>query len=184
MSDTQIDNGGQQFIDSQQIFKANDPRRKSPVLAALLSCIPGLGQIYVGYYQRGFTHVLVMGSALSIVSSSGEGFALFPLAIMFMVFFLFYNVIDAYRRATLYNLSLDGIAQIDLPDDFSGFNLGGSYLGGVAITVFGLVALSNTAFDYSLDWLEDWWPIVPVALGLYLIFRAYQDSQANPGEDS
>ena len=184
MSDSQTDSSEQQFVGNQQAFRGNDPRRKSPILAAMLSFIPGLGQIYVGYYQRGFTHILVMGSVFSIVTTVGDEFALFPLAIMFIVFFLFYNVIDAYRRATLYNLSLDGIAQIELPDDFTAFDLGGSYIGGVAITVFGLVTLSNTAFDFSLIWLEDWWPLAPVALGVYLTFRAYQDSQTKTLEDS
>lgn len=185
MSDSQTDSSGQQFVESQQqVFRANDPRRKSPLLAAILSIMPGLGQIYVGYYQRGFTNILVLGTSLSIVTTVGDDFPLFPLAVMFVIFFFFYNVMDAYRRASLYNLSLDGIAQIDLPDEFTSFNLGGSYIGGVAITVFGLVALSNTAFDFSLIWLEDWWPLVPVAFGVYLTFRAYQDSQTTTLEDS
>ena len=32
----------------------DDPRRKSPVLALVLSLMPGLGQVYVGYYNQGF----------------------------------------------------------------------------------------------------------------------------------
>ena len=38
---------------------AGDQRRKSPTLAALLSLMPGLGQVYVGYYQQGFIDIAV-----------------------------------------------------------------------------------------------------------------------------
>lgn len=38
----------------------NDPRRKSVLLASVLSAVPGIGQIYVGYYQQGFTNILVI----------------------------------------------------------------------------------------------------------------------------
>ena len=43
--------------------------RKSPLVATLLSCMPGLGQIYVGYYQQGFINMLVVASTIAILSS-------------------------------------------------------------------------------------------------------------------
>ena len=44
-------------------MRMRDPRSKSPALAAILSMMPGLGQVYIGYYQRGFVHILVIASS-------------------------------------------------------------------------------------------------------------------------
>src|SRR5438093_2100938 len=87
--------------------RLRDTRSKSPALAAFLSMMPGLGQVYVGYYQRGFIHAAVIGSLVTILSSGAvEG--LHPLFGLFMAFFWLYNVIDAARRASLYNDALAG----------------------------------------------------------------------------
>lgn len=163
-------------------FLATDPRRKSPLMASFLSLMPGLGQVYVGYYRRGFTNILVAGSVFTFAISTGGGNPLTPLCIIFLMFFELYNIIDASRRATLYNLTLDGVEEIVLPDDLSEglFNgIQGSFLGGTALIVFGLIALSNTALGLSLEWLEDWWPMAPLALGIYLVYKAYDDSQSS-----
>lgn len=89
-------------------------------------------------------------------------------------------MIDAVRRAALYNLTLEGIEQIDLPDDLSISVLGGSYLGGAALLVFGIIALSYTAFGLSLDWLNEWWPLLPIGFGGYLVYKAWLDAQVKP----
>ena len=184
MNEMQAESTGQ-FQQSAAVpqYKSADPRRKSAALAAFFSLVPGLGQVYVGYYQRGFINVLIMGAVVSFLSAPAlESSGVIPLAGMFVGFFYLHNVIDAYRRAVLYNLSLDGIANMPLPDDFSSFDLRGSYVGGIAILAFGLIALSNTAFGFSLDWLESWWPMVPVIFGAYLVFRAYQDANNTSAE--
>ena len=158
----------------QPSFRNLDPRRKSTFIAALLSFLPGLGQIYVGYYQRGFMFAIVFGATISLVASEALE-ALTPLLGIFLAFFWFFNVIDAYRRASLYNMALDGLETIDLPDDRILQGMGGSYVGGTALFVFGIVALSNTLFGMSLDWLENWWPVAPLALGAYLVYKAYSE---------
>ena len=48
----------------------DDPRRKAPVLALVLSLMPGLGQIYVGYYQQGFTIALIVASVIGLLSTN------------------------------------------------------------------------------------------------------------------
>ena len=50
------------------VLTAGDPRRKSPLLAMLLSLLPGLGQVYVGYYRRGFAHALIVAVLLTVTS--------------------------------------------------------------------------------------------------------------------
>ena len=171
------------IINQSPIYRGVDPRRKNSFYAGLLSLLPGLGQVYVGYYQRGFINILIAGSIFSLlVSSEGSPPAPYmPLGVVFLLFFEVYNVIDAARRATLYNLSLDGIEQIELPDELTNGKLNGSYLGGGALLVFGVVALSNTAFGISLDWLDSYWPLFPIAFGAWLIYQAYQDSQKRRG---
>jgi len=147
-----------------------DPRRKSPLLALLLSVMPGLGQVYVGYYQRGFVHALVVGSLISLISA-GDG-PLTPLVALFLAFFWLYNVVDAGRRALLYNEALAGRSGIDLPEDFKAPAIGGSIPGGLAVIVVGGILLSNTLFDMPLDWVRDWWPAALIIFGVYLVARS------------
>lgn len=152
----------------------NDPRQKSPFLAGLLSAMPGLGQVYVGYYQRGFVHALVVAVLLSVVSS-GDLEALTPLAVVFMSFFWLYNIIDAARRASLYNQALAGIGEVDLPEDFKVPGFRGSVMGGTLIAAAGVVLLLHTRFGVSLDWLEEWWPAGLIGFGVYLVWKAWQE---------
>lgn len=176
--DAQIQSSGSVFS-GNPAYRTSDPRRKNPFTAGLLSLMPGLGQVYVGYYRRGFTNVLTAGSILSILMWTDGNLPFVPLGIIFLIFFELYNMIDASRRATLYNLSLDGVEQITLPDELSdgGFDgVSGSYIGGGALLLFGIIALSNTLFGFSLIWLESWWPVLPLGLGCYLVYKAYQDS--------
>lgn len=153
-----------------------DPQRKSPRLAAILSVIPGLGQVYVGYYTRGL--VLAATWLMLLLFAANAPGRLEPVP-GFAVFFLWvFNLIDAGRLAALYNHAMRGAASIDLPDDFKMPAMGGSIVGGALLAVFGAVALSNTRFGMSLDWLEYWWPAFPLALGLYLMVRGFRDRAA------
>ncbi len=154
---------------------ASDPRQKSPFLAGLLSFMPGLGQIYVGYYQRGFVHALVVALLIAMLAEDVGG--LTPLLAIFLAFFWLYNVIDAARRAALYNQALAGIADVDLPDDWRTPGFRGSILGGLAITALGFLLLARTAWSISLEWVEEWWPLAIVAFGLYLVWKAIEDKR-------
>ncbi len=153
-----------------------DPRRKSPFLAGLLSAMPGLGQVYIGYYKRGFINVLTVASLIALLSFSDMG-PFIPLAAIFLAFFWLYNIVDAVRRAALYNYALEGGAAIELPADFQP-GLRGSILGGGALMALGANLLAHTRFDYSLEWLEEWWPLVFIFFGGYLVFKAIQEKSA------
>jgi hypothetical protein len=80
--------------------------------------------------------------------------------------------------AALYNHAAAGSNTIELPSDLKLPKLGGSIMGGVLILIAGGIALSNTAFGMSLDWLEQWWPVFPLALGAYLFVRGVMDARA------
>jgi len=180
--------GAPQAAWAQPVAGLSDPRRKSPALACILSLMPGLGQIYVGYYTRGFIHPIVVGSIIAVLNMT-EGadnaaseamrnpgpLPFTPLLAIFLAFFWLYNIIDAGRRAALYNYALAGMASIELPDDFTKSGIGGSLVGGAVLVVAGVIALSHTLLGLSLDWLRFWWPVAPVAFGIYLIAKAISE---------
>lgn len=145
---------------------------KSPVLAGFLSLLPGLGQVYSGYYQRGIVHAIVFATLIWMLSGNGGADQFFgPL----MGFFYLYNIIDATRRAAFVNRVLDGVEEVDLPDDrLISMTSGGSILGGLALAVFGLLVFLDLRFGVSMEWLEEWWPIGLIALGLYIFARGVQ----------
>jgi hypothetical protein len=151
-----------------------DPRAKSPLLACVLSLMPGLGQIYVGYYQRGFIHALVVAGTIAILNTRLPG-PMIPLFGLFLAFFWMYNVIDAGRRASLYNQVLAGSEAIELPADFKAPSVGGSIAGGVVLLVVGFILLLHTLFDLSLAWMEDWWPVGPMLFGAWLLVKGIRE---------
>jgi len=156
--------------------QAFDPRRKSPILAALISFWPGVGHLYIGYYMRGVVFAAAFIVTMAIAVSFEEPIG--PFLAMGAMFIWIANVIDAGRMAALYNHAATGAEVVQLPEDFKMPQMGGSIIGGAAMLVFGAIALSNTRFGYSLDWIEDWWPVFPLALGAYLLARGIMDVMA------
>jgi hypothetical protein len=157
----------------------DDPRRKSPALATIMSAMPGLGQIYVGYYQQGFTNILVVAGTITLLANSGRlGMeAIEPLLGVFLAFYWLYNLVDAGRRASFYNQALAGLDKAELPEDMRLPGGGGSLVGGVVLVVLGLIVFSNTMFGWSLQWIERWWPAALIAGGAYLIYSSVREKQ-------
>jgi TM2 domain-containing membrane protein YozV len=147
----------------------DDPRRKSPVLALVLSLMPGVGQIYVGYYQQGFTNAIVAASIITLLSTEMIPGAE-PLFGIFLAFFWLYNVVDAWRRAVFYNNALAGIGPAVLPDDFAVTKGRGTLAGGIVLVIVGAVALSHTLFGVPLEWLDKWWPVAVIGMGAWLAY--------------
>jgi len=167
-----------QRVAPQPVAAYADSRRKSPLLALVLSGMPGVGQIYVGYYQSGFVHAIVVAGLLALLNSPGfEGSPLFPLFAVFMAFFWLYSMIDAFRRASLYNHALAGGREIELPDEISLPTFRGSIAGGVAIAALGAILLLNTRFGMSLEWIEQWWPAAILLFGAYLVWKGIEERQ-------
>ncbi len=154
--------------------RSSDPRRKNVILACILSLMPGLGQVYVGYYKLGFIHVAIAASTIATLSSSLPG-PMYPLLGFFLPFFWLYNIIDAGRRAAFYNQALDGVAGVEMPAEMGLPSPGGSIAGGVVLMGVGVVLLSNTVLGFSLRWLEEWWPAAPILFGAYLVYRGVQE---------
>ena len=155
-----------------------DPRRKSPALACILSAMPGLGQVYVGYYQRGFIHALVVGGVITFLANIRDE-TLAPLGGIFLAFFWLYNIIDAGRRAAIYNHVLAGGEVMDLPKDIRLPGVHGSIVGGMILIAVGAVLLAHTAYDYSLAWVEDWWPAALLLFGGYLVVKGVAERRTS-----
>ncbi len=149
---------------------SSDPRSKSPALAAVLSMMPGLGQIYVGYYQQGFINIVVIGGTIAMLASGALAGAT-PLFGMFLPFYWLFNMVDAARRATLYNLALQGTSPLTVPEEFEMPGLRGSLFGGSVLIALGFILLFHTRFGMSLDWIDEWWPVAPIVFGGYLLYK-------------
>lgn len=149
-------------------------RRRSPVFAGLLSLCPGLGQIYVGHYQRGFTNLVVIAMTIAFMSWAKP----VPLDIIggfFVSFYWLYNIIDAIRLANFYNEAQAGASTVDLEKHAILPSRGGSVFGGIALIAVGFLLILHTVFELSLVWMERWWPLIPVVFGVYLIYRGVQE---------
>jgi hypothetical protein len=155
-------------------YYQEDSRTKSPALATIMSIMPGLGQVYVGYYQQGFINIVIVASLITLLSQGIGGAE--PLAGMFLAFFWLYNLVDAARRATMYNQALAGLGPLELPSDIDVPSKGSLYAGILMIVIGGIV-LAHTRFGLPLEWLERWWPAVLVIVGAYLVVRSYLDQK-------
>lgn len=155
-------------------FFPEDPRRKSSVIAMFLSLMPGLGQVYLGYYQQGFINIITVSSLIAILNNPLPDY-LYPLLGVFLAFFWLYNIVDAGRRASYTNMALAGLVPADLPPGFKVYSGQGSLLGGAVLILAGGIALAHTRFGMPLEWLEQWWPVGLVLSGGYLLFLAWQD---------
>ena len=154
---------------------AQDPRAKSPALACFLSIMPGLGQVYTGYYVRGFVFAITVASIITILAGTRVS-NFVPFLAIFMAFFWLHNIIDAGRRAAFYNRMLAGGTDADeFPPEMKMPGVGGSIFAGVGLILMGIIALSYTKYDISLDWVEDWWPLAPILVGVYLCGLAIRD---------
>jgi hypothetical protein len=158
----------------ERAASAFETRRKSPGLASVLSLAPGLGQVYLGYYARGFTHLAIVAFVISLLAEGGIPDFMYPLLGLFLPFFWLYNIIDAGRRAAYCNMVLEGGSE-GLPPEFDVPQRGGSMAGGVALIIGGLAMLLHLQFDWSLIWLETWWPILPVGIGIYLFLKGLRE---------
>ena len=171
----------------------DDPRRKRLLYAGVLALMPGLGHIYVGYYKQAFQNILVICFTILLLSS-GAVHRMEPPFGLFLAFYWLYNIVDAVRRASLYNQALAGLRAMDLPDDLPSTLpvwpvKVGSLGGGIFFIVFGFVLFSHTMFNWSLEWIGDWWPMGLVGVGAWLVYedlknRARKAAQSDTGFDA
>ena len=137
----------------------------SPGVAFVLGLIPGVGAIYNGQYAKGLIHVFILGMLFTIVSSNDVG-GFEPLFGVLIPGFWAYMAFEAYHTAKL--------RQMGRPvDEFSSlFPQGGSRfpIAPVLLIALGVVFLLNNLELFELRRMLKYWPVMLIALGLYMLY--------------
>ncbi|MFL6192648.1 MAG: LiaI-LiaF-like domain-containing protein [Thermoanaerobaculia bacterium] len=142
--------------------------RKNPKVAAFLSLFPGMGNVYNGLYMRGVTFFLVVISC-AYLADRGHDVIAFAVAFVWL-----FNIIDAYRQATLINYGYaQDLGLTDLPAHPRASQ--GGLAAGILLTLIGVVASLESFFNINFDWLFDLWPLALVGIGLWLIVATVRD---------
>lgn len=164
-------------LESQELERAKRaPLQKSPTLAAVLSLMPGLGQVYVGYYLAGFINILVVALLINTLTHiHGPGPQ--PFLGLFLAFFWLFNVFDAARRANLYNRHIAGTREEAPPTD-------SPLTGGIILLVIGILLTLAITFDIRLAFLETIWPLALVAAAVYLLVKYWRTRAAMTRRDA
>jgi len=150
---------------------------KSPGGAALLSIIPGLGQIYNGQVVKGIGIVFLFASTISLATMY-EHEDIFPIFPLLATIIYFGGIVDAYRTAKQLNLR-QGLVK----DEPIGLIPEGSMWWGIILIIVGLLFLLRN-LGVSLYWIRNFWPVIIIALGIYLLRGFFRGSkEAKPEED-
>ena len=150
--------------------------KKSPGLAGILSAIfPGLGQLYLGLYQRAFKIAAAFAGCIWLVTATdrfhGNIAPLFGLGIAFTWFF---GIIDAVRQAKAINsgyVDVGGLAASEGVVRVKRESTAG-LTWGVILVGIGTLWLIDRYVDLDWFWaaVEDWLaPVSFILLGLVLI---------------
>jgi TM2 domain-containing membrane protein YozV len=143
------------------------PPPKSPPLALFLSLFPGLGQLYNGQVAKAFTFFFAfVGSIYGAAEIAALPFGLL------IPFTYFYNLVDAYRSATLINLRAQG-GQAPLEEE-----AGESPAWGAVLLGIGLLILFNNLGWINLVALERFWPVLLIAAGAFFLYRSVQQKKS------
>lgn len=143
---------------------AGVPGAPRPALALLLGFIPGVGAIYNGQYLKAFVQVVIFGFLIALVNGA-NGF-LSPLAGIAVAAFYFYMVIDSYHTAKRLEAGLPapdvlnlGAEQINAP------------IAAIVLIAIGVLFLLRSLGFFFYDFSRFLWPILLIAVGVYLLRR-------------
>ena len=143
------------------------PLPKNPWIALVLSLFPGVGQIYNGQLAKGI--FFFFAEAFCIYGAGDINW--FPFAFL-IPFVYFYNLVDAWRSATMINARFLG-GQAVVEEDTSE-----SPVWGATLIVIGLVILLNNFGILDLIRLQRWWPLLIVAAGGAFVYGSMRRRQA------
>ncbi|HEV2200902.1 MAG TPA: DUF5668 domain-containing protein [Bryobacteraceae bacterium] len=139
----------------------------SPALAFALGLIPGVGAVYNGQYAKGLMHVVILGSAISLVSSGAvSGFG--PLFGLLISCFWFYMAFEAYHTAKKRRAG-------EPVDEFSSVFPPRGPASRVPVAPIVLIALGALFLLSNLEVIEmrkllRYWPALLIVMGVYMIY--------------
>jgi len=153
------------------------PEGASAGAAFVLGLIPGVGAIYNRQYAKGIVHVIILAMLFMAADNGPNGMA--PLFVLSIMGFWFYMAFEAFHTA---QNRRRGIAV----DEFSSLmpTEGGSRFPIVPILLiaFGSVFLLDTLEIFELRRLMRFWPVLMIALGIYLLYARMKNGGPRPPE--
>src|SRR5271157_2382089 len=135
--------------------------RRSPGLALVLSCFPGLGHLYLGLYQRAVGIFLAFALTIWLSERPGSLGILIPAVVLF-------GFVDAYRQAQALNLGL-APESAPLVGERAKAPRRGNLGFGIFLLLIGAILLYNQFYPIDFTFLQDWWPLILVIAGVYLV---------------
>jgi hypothetical protein len=141
---------------------------KKPVVAGLLSALPGVGHLYLGLYQRAAAFFAIWVLIIAVVD---RGHNASPLGI-FIPFWWFFVLIDAVRQA--HALNATGAPESNLVTGEKPLKVQGSLAFGVFLILFGAFFLLDRFVTINLAFLFDWWPAFVILFGAWQVFTYYK----------
>lgn len=149
----------------------------SPGLAFMLGLIPGVGAIYNSQYIKGLVHVAIIGLLISILdNNSARG--LEPLVSLMLAAFWWYMAFEAYHTAKQRRRGLQ-------VEEFSSLiPFGGSRFPAapVILIALGVVFLLNNLGVFELREALRYWPVLLIALGVYMLYLRVSGTNREPGK--
>lgn len=146
---------------------------KSPGLATFLSLLlPGIGQVYNGQLAKALAFFFGFVTTIYLAAEVDP----MPFALLIPFVYLF-NLVDAWRSASLINARAAGGAA--LPEEDSASSPGW----GATLVVLGLVLLANNLGWLRIEAFARYWPVLLIALGGVFIYNAMRRRDAAPGSD-
>lgn len=145
------------------------PGAPNPGAALALGFIPGVGAIYNGEYGKALLFILIFGGLISALST-GAARGLEPLLGILLGAFILWMPFEAYHTA---KRRAAGQAAASPSWGGLGFGDGGraTPLGPVILIVLGVIFLLNTLHIFRLHWLRDFWPLILIALGVWMLWK-------------
>ena len=147
----------------------------SPGVAFVLGLIPGVGAIYNAQYAKGLIHVFILGMLFTIANSNDVG-GFEPLFGVLIPGFWAYMAFEAYHTAKLRQMGHS-------VDEFSSLvpGHGGSRfpVAPILLILLCVVFLLNNLELFELRRMLRFWPVMLIALGLYMLYLR-MNSGVNP----
>ncbi len=152
---------------------------RSPILAALFSLFPGLGNVYNGLYLRGVTFFLICFGLIGLASGTDEPEVV--LLVFSVIFVWLFNIFDAYRQATLINFGYP--TEVELPKRRTSLGSGG-LVAGSAVFLLGFYGFLRETFNIDLTFLADHWYVLFMIFGGFLIAQTVMQRRKADEEEA
>jgi hypothetical protein len=137
----------------------------NPGLALFLGFIPGLGAVYNGEYNKALIQVVVFITIIVGLSSDVGGGATVALSLGLSAFII-YMAIDAHRVARTRLVS--GVAAESSSESLDAWSQN-KLAGPILLILLGVIFLLNQFGWLSISRIFDFWPVILIALGIWML---------------